>query len=183
MKKRKDQNTVKSTYKHKNPLIRWYFNRKMNLILDLADLNKSDLVLDFGCGEGWLKTKIRETSPKLKVIGYDINPKQTEIKNYRKIHPDKVIAIDVFEHMTKREIEKTIKDFKRMNPKFTLITSIPTQNKLSRISRVLVGKKPNAEGHISGLNDILTLLRKNLKQTKKHGFFAISYLARFENKK
>ena len=33
---------------------------------------------------------------KYKIIGYDLNPRQTEIEDYTKLRPDKIFVIDVF---------------------------------------------------------------------------------------
>jgi len=145
----------------------------------MADLKKDDLILDFGCGKGWLKNKLKEGG--YNVIGYDITPEHTDIKDYTKIKPNKIFLTDVFEHLSKEEIEKIIANFKRMNPDFEIITSIPTENLVSRKARKILGKRERAMDHITPLKDILEILNRNLKLVKKINFLTVSYIAKFKN--
>jgi len=172
------EDKASATYKHENPIVRWYFNKKMDLVIKLAKLRKKDLILDFGCGEGQLKKRLK----KYNVIGYDLNLRQTEIKDYRKLKPDKIIAMDVFEHIPKKKISGIIDNFKKMNPNFELIVALPTEGFLSRKARKLLGKRERALGHITPLKEILKIFRKKkLKLTKKTNFLNVSYLALFKN--
>ena len=59
---------IDATYNHKNFLVRYFFNRKTNLAIKLANLKKNDIILDFGCGSGQLKTKLKNYN----IICYDI---------------------------------------------------------------------------------------------------------------
>ena len=170
---------LSATYLHKNPIIRTFSRTKINLILKMADLKKDDLILDFGCGKGWLKNKLKEGG--YNVIGYDITPEHTDIKDYTKIKPNKIFLTDVFEHLSKEEIEKIIANFKRMNPDFEIITSIPTENLVSRKARKILGKRERAMDHITPLKDILEILNRNLKLVKKINFLTVSYIAKFKN--
>jgi len=170
---------LSSTYLNKNPLIREYFKKKVNLAVNLAKLKKQDYILDFGCGEGWLKNKLRKEG--YLVVGYDITPEHTEIKDYRKISPTKIFALDVFGHIPKEEIIKIIKDFKKMNNNFELIVSIPTENLISRKARKLLGKSERVSGHITSLKEISKILNSEFKRTKRINFFGISYIAKFKS--
>ena len=40
---------------------------------------------------------------------------ETFIKDYRKIKPTKIFALDVFEHVPKEEIEKILNNFQKLN--------------------------------------------------------------------
>jgi len=170
---------LSATYLHKNPIIRAFSRTKINLILKIADLKKEDIILDFGCGKGWLKNKLKEKGHS--VIGYDITPENSDIKDYTKIKPNKIFLTDVFEHLSKEEIEKVIGNFKKMNPNFELITSIPTENWISRKARKILGKREKAIDHITPLKEILEILKKNLKLVKKIDFLTVSYIAKFIN--
>ena len=119
-----------------NPFVRWFSRKKIDIALKMAGLKKEDVVLDFGCGDGYLK----RTNPGLNITGYDINPEQTGIDDYRKIQPNKIFAMDVLEHIPKREIEVILKNFKNMSHDFDLIVAIPTENWISRKARMLMGK-------------------------------------------
>jgi SAM-dependent methyltransferase len=170
---------LNATYLNKNPIIRGYSRLKVNIAIKLADLKKEDVILDFGCGAGWLKNKLRKKG--FNAVGYDTTPEHTEVSDYTKINPAKIFALDVFEHIPKNEIIEIIKNFKKMNPKFELVTSIPTENLLSRKSRKLLGKSERVKEHITPLKDILEILNKELKLIKKIDFLGISYIAKFEN--
>lgn len=176
--KLKYESSAYHTVLHKNPIVKIYFRLKFNKIIKFAELNKNQLILDFGCGDKWLKKRLTDYN----VIGYDINPKQTEIEDYRTIHPDKIFLIDVFEHLSLEKIREIIRDFKKMNPDFELITSIPTENWISRKIRVLVGKKERAPDHITSLKEIWPVLNSEMKFVRKINFFSIAWIAKFRNK-
>jgi 2-polyprenyl-3-methyl-5-hydroxy-6-metoxy-1,4-benzoquinol methylase len=176
--KLKYESSAYHTVLHKNPLLRFFFRWKFRKIIKFAGLKKEDLILDFGCGDKWLKKIL----PGYRVIGYDLNPKQTEVKDYRKIKPDKIFALDVFEHIPREEIRGIIRNFKKMNPNFELITSIPTENWISRKTRKVLGKRERAIDHITPIKEILPILLSELKLIKKMNLFTVSYIAKFRNK-
>jgi|GEM_PF-1275447 len=170
--------TLSATYLSKNPIVRAFSRTKIKLAIRIANLKKTDSILDFGCGEGWLKNSLK--SQGYNVIGYDITPQHTEIKDYKKLKPDKIFVMDVFEHIPKEEIENIIKNFKKMNPNFELITSIPTENFISRKARRLLGKAERVKDHITPIKVILQILRREFKLVKKIDFLTVSYIAKFE---
>ena len=54
--------------------------KERKLVLEFLDPKKKDIILDFGCGGGWLEKKLKQYN----IYGYDINPQKTFIKDYRK---------------------------------------------------------------------------------------------------
>ncbi len=174
-----EENTLESTYLSKNIITRAYFRAKVFAAIKLAKIKKQDVILDFGCGGGWLEKKLKNFNIK----GYDINPNKTFIKDYRKIKPDKIFVLDVFEHIPPREIEKIVSEFKKMNRRFELIVSIPTENVISRKVRKFVGKPEVPKEHITRYSDILRVLKKNFKLKNKINFFTVSHLLKFEHRK
>lgn len=176
--KLKYESSAHHTVLHKNPIVRMYFRLKFSKITKFAKLKKNQLILDFGCGDKWLKKILRG----YEVVGYDLNPKQTEINDYTKIKPDKIFVIDVFEHISLETIKDIIKNFKKMNINFELITSIPTENWISRKIRVLVGKEERAPDHITSLREIWPILTSEMELIKKTNFLSIAWIARFRNK-
>lgn len=172
-------NRLEAAYTNKNPLVRIFSKMKVNIAIKLADLKKSELILDFGCGSGWLKNLLRDKG--YNVVGYDIIEEQSDVKDYKKLKPDKIFVLDVIEHIPKEEILEIIKNFKKMNPNFELITAIPTENWLSRKARRLLGKTERVESHITSLKEILKILNSELRLRKKVNFLGVSWIGRFKN--
>ena len=171
---------LSATYLNKNPIVRIFSKTKIKIALKMAKLRKTDLILDFGCGAGWLKNNLKKQG--YNVIGYDVTPQHSDIRDYRKIKPDKIFAMDVFEHIPKEEIRNIIQNFKKMNSNFELITSIPTENLISRKMRKLLGKSERVKDHITNIKEIMQILKKELKPIKKINFLTVSYIAKFESK-
>ena len=171
-----EDNRLESTYESKNIITRTYFKWKINVAIWLAKLKKRDVILDFGCGAGWLERKLKDFN----IFGYDINPRKTFIKDYTKIKPDKIFVLDVFEHIPLREIQRVIENFKKMNNRFEIIVSIPTENFLSRKIRKFVGKTEIPPEHITKYGVILDILKRNFKLKKKFNFFTVSHVFLFE---
>lgn len=172
-----EDNKLEDTYESKNLITRIYFRTKVWLAVKIAKLDKKDIILDFGCGGGWLEKKLTD----YKIYGYDINPKKTFIKDYRKIKPTKIFALDAFEHIPLKEIKKIPREFKKLNNHFQLIVSIPTENWISKKMRKLVGKPEIPKEHITKYKEILKILKQNFKLKKKVNFFTVSHIFLFEH--
>ena len=162
---------------NKNPLVRLFYKWKYAIAIKYAKLQKDDLILDFGCGRGWLKRLL----PNYNLVGYDINPKETEIEDYTKLAPTKIFAIDVFEHIPKNRIREIIKNFKKMNHEFELITAIPTETWFWRKSRKLFGLSERVADHITPLKDILEILQEELTLVKKINFLWVTHTTKWKN--
>ena len=173
-----EENKLETTYEDKNIITKVYFRSKVFVAIKLAGLNKEDIILDFGCGGGWLEKKLKN----FKIFGYDLNPKKTFVEDYKEIKPTKIFVLDVFEHIPKSEIKKIINNFKKMNNKFELIVSQPTENWLSRSVRKLVGKIEIPDEHITRYEEVLDILNKNFKLKKKVNFFTVGHLFLFSFK-
>ena len=172
-----EDNLLKNTYENRNVITRTYFRTKVWLAIKSAHLKKSDIILDFGCGDGWLEKELQN----YEIYGYDINPKKTFIKDYRKIKPTKIFVLDVFEHIPIYEIKKIIDEFKKLNEKFILIVSAPSENFISRKIRKFVGKDEVPKEHITRYREILKILKENFKLKKRINFFTVSYIFLFEH--
>ncbi|MEK6914112.1 MAG: methyltransferase domain-containing protein [Nanoarchaeota archaeon] len=176
MKLGKENNLLENTYNSRNLITKIYFRSKVMTAIKLANLKKEDIILDYGCGDGWLEHKLKN----YKIYGYDLNPKKSFIKDYKKIKPTKIFALDVFEHIPIKEVKKIIKNFKKMGD-FELIISQPTENFISRKIRKLVGKSEVPKEHITRYEDIVKLLIEEFKLTKKINFFSVCHIFLFNN--
>ena len=176
-----EDNRLENTYESHNLITRTYFRLKILSAINLAGLNKKDVILDYGCGGGWLEKKLAN----FKIYGYDKNPAKTFIKDYKKIKPTKIFALDVLEHIPINEIKKIIGNFKKLNNKFEIIVSIPTENWISKKVRKLVGKSEVPKEHITKYNEILKILNENFKLVKKVNIFTVThaFLFKWESEK
>jgi SAM-dependent methyltransferase len=172
-----ENNLLENTYESKNLLTRIYFRQKVEAAIKIAKLRKEDIILDFGCGAGWLEERLR----KYYIIGYDINPEKTFVKDYQSVKPSKIFCLDVFEHIPAGEIRKIIENFKKMNDKFEIIVSIPTGNFISRKVRKMVGKTEVPKEHITSYEEILKILKENFILKRKVNFFTVTKIFVFEN--
>ena len=164
-------------HNNKNPLVRLFYKLKFKIAIKYASLKPTDLILDFGCGSG----QLRKMLPGHKIIGYDVDPKLTEIKDYRKIKPDKIFALDVFEHIPKNKIRKIVRDFKKMNPNIVLVTAIPTETWLWRKTRKLMGLSETVKDHITKLEEIESILCQEMHLQNETTFVLMSRISRWAN--
>ena len=170
-----EDNRLEDTYESSSLITSTYFRVKVWLAIRLAKLKKSDVILDFGCGGGWLEKKLGA----YKIYGYDIHPQKTFIKDYKSVSPNKIFVLDVFEHISPEEIKEILNNFKLMNKKFDLIVSIPTENLVSRKVRKLVGKLEVPKEHITKYKDILEILKKNFKLKGKINVLTVGHIFLF----
>lgn len=166
----------KNTVNSRNPIVRWYCRKKFNIAVNIACLNREDVILDFGCGNQWLKGIL----PEYNITGYDVNPVQSDVEDYKTLKPTKIFVMDVFEHIPINEVNNILDNFIEMNNNFELIIAIPTENFISRKARKLLGKPERVRDHITNLKELLGLISKKFKLVKKHNFLTVSYIAKFK---
>ncbi len=164
---------LQTTTMSNNLIIKYFFRTKFKIAIKYADLKKDDVILDFGCGKKWLKRSL----PEYNVIGYDGNPSDTEVDDYRNVKASKIFALDVLEHVPKDVVKDIVHEFHTMNPE-VLIVIIPTENWVSRKARKLLGKPERVPDHITTLQEILPLLRAKFDIVKKTNFLTVSYIAK-----
>ena len=145
-----------------------YFNRILETIIEFGDLRKGGgLILDFGCGHGHLKKKL----PGANVAGYDIIPELSEVKDYRRLIPDRIVLSGVLEHLYADEIIALLEEFKLMNPRADLLVYLPTENWISKIAMKLAGKKNAHDDHVSGYKEINKIIEKSYYPEKRRYIF------------
>lgn len=150
-------------YKNKNPLVRWYFYKLLKTAVQISKTKKEDTILDFGC----CKKRLKQFLPKeTKYLGYDIDPKLSMIKDYKKTRPTTVFAINVLEHLDERQLTETLKEFKKMGVKKIIIGN-PTINTISKIVIRLSGLSKAIKTHNMTFVGVNKCLKENgLIQTK-----------------
>ena len=125
-------------YESRNPLIRWYIWRRLKHAVKLAELDgKIQTILDFGCEAQWLKKAIPSRHD---YVGFDIDKKHSDIKDYTRLsNVDVVFSLSVFEHLTAKDLHKTLKAFRRMGIK-KLIVELPREDEpVNRLATFLLG--------------------------------------------
>jgi ubiquinone/menaquinone biosynthesis C-methylase UbiE len=116
-------------YNHPNRLFRYIENKRIRVLIDFADIDKNDLVLEVGCGIG----NILERIPAGKLTGIDISEVQIKrakqkLGNKAEVikcpaenlpfadkYFDRIICTEVFEHTLEptdvlREMKRALKD-------------------------------------------------------------------------
>ncbi len=134
-----------------------YFNYILKNIVEIGQLNKrTELkVLDFGCGLKKLKPFI------LNYTGYDVDPRFTEIDDWRNIEFDIIITNAVFMYMTKAELEEFITELYMYNPNVELIFGATKMNFLLKTAKILTGT-------IKGYADVKLTYEKQLEILLKY---------------
>ena len=146
-----------------------YMNRIHDKII--KSCKENDIILDFGCGRGYLKKR----NPNFKIINYDIVKELSEVEDYTKKKPTIIICSHVLEHLISDEIRKHLRNFKKMKPRL-LIVAIPTGNIISRMGEILISKNLHL-GHITKLNQINKILKEEkFCLLKKRRIFTLTEL-------
>ena len=154
-----------------------YFNSILKTIINLGELqDEKNIILDYGCGVGHLKKRLNKPN----VIGYDIVPELSEIDDYKKIIPHKIVLSGVLEHLYLNEIEDLLKSFLNINSKAILLVYLPTENFVSKIAMVLAGQSNAHDDHVSSYKDINKIVSKYYYPEKQvYKFFSMAQVTKY----
>jgi len=157
-----------------------YFYRILRKIIEVGNLkNRKVKILDFGCGVGKLKILLPD-----KVIGYDIDPRLTEIGNWRKVKFDVLVANAVFYLMTKKELRNFLTELYEYNPEIELIFATSKRNIINKILQFLTSEQRGWADTKLMPNEELNILTEKMKILKKINvcFMAEVYLMKFRHR-
>ena len=151
-------------------LLSFYFNRTIDSIIKIGDLDiKKKNILDFGCGYGQLKKKIKINH----VLNYDIDPQFTEYDDWRKLNFDIIVANQVFYLFSKNELENLLDELKNKNPELIIIVGISYQNVISKIIKNIFNFKNAHDFTKLNYNQQVEILKKKcILLDKIDNFFA-----------
>lgn len=152
---------IKTNYENRIFFIRYYFNRIIDTAIKMAEFQPQETILDFGCGNQYLKQKL----PQHKIIGYDIVPEMSDVTDYREVNPDVIFANSVFEHLSAEELDQTLKTFNQAR----LITITPKENVLAKmIVKLIPSVSKSWDDHKLNHKQIYDILKKHyvLKQDR-----------------
>jgi len=174
-------NTIDYRDDYYRGLSKIYFNAILKTLIDFGDLeNESGLILDYGCGVGHLKKTLKGKN----VVGYDIVPELSDVKDFRALAPKKIVLSGVLEHLYLPDIEKLLQEFLRMNPQAQLLVFLPTENFVSRIAMVLAGQANAHDDHVSKYKEINSLIEKYYYPEKiKYLFLKMAQITKYLPKK
>ena len=157
-----------------------YFNRAIDTIIKIGNLKKTNkIILDFGCGLGVLKKKLKSKS---NIVNYDKNTKFSEIKNWKNIKFEIFVSNQVFYQFSEKKLETIIKEIKKKNPKTLFIIGISKRSLLNKIGKFLLFKFTAHKNTILTYKKELFILTKYLKIIKKTNVLLLSdiYLMKFK---
>lgn len=154
-----------------------YFDRILQTIIMFGNLyEERGLILDFGCGIGHLKKELEGKN----VIGYDIIPELSDVTDYRKLKPSKIVLSGVLEHIYLYEIEKILNNFIKMNKNAELLVFLPTENLISKIAMILAGESHAHDDHVSKYKEINKLIEKYYyTQKRKYLFLNMAQITKY----
>jgi 2-polyprenyl-3-methyl-5-hydroxy-6-metoxy-1,4-benzoquinol methylase len=173
-----------------NPLISWFFWRRINAAIHLCgDEIRGKRVLDFGCGLGvtflWL------VNQQCKIVGCDIEYAQAARKTAGMLNGhisvvsdldkvvgpfDYILAMDVLEHVT--NLEDIVARFRGLSASGArLIVSGPTETPLYKLGRFIA--RYESHSHKRNIDDIEQVLSsQGLELIKAERLFPIAPLFR-----
>jgi len=156
-----------------------YFRRVLRTIISMGNLKaEPGLILDFGCGVGHLKRAI----PARNVIGYDILPENTDVKDYRKLKPDIIVCNAVLEYLDERQLRQALDDFRKMNPKAVLLVALPTENIVSKIGMVITGYTTAHDDHKLKLREVNRILSEVAERKERKMIFTMMEVSKWKLK-
>lgn len=161
-----------------------YFNLILKKIIGLIVENKFIKILDFGCGFGYLKKKLKKYN-NVTVINYDIILELTEVKTFKNLQFDCLVANQVFYLFEKKILNNLLVYLKTKLPGLKLIVVISRQSILNNIGKFILNEKNAHKGSKLSPSIELKILKQHCLILKKINIFFLSdiYLLSFNKKK
>lgn len=163
------------SYLHPNPLVRWLFWKRYEIVAQLSELNEQKTVLEFGCGIGMflptLSARVKQ------VFAIDLFPQYAQelvrrlelgskvafardIDDIPDDSLDLIVAADVLEHIADpRSLVTAFRRKLKMNGR--LVVSGPTENRLYKLGRALAGFGDKGNYHVTNIDRLETDIRQS----------------------
>lgn len=161
-----------------------YFNLILKKIICLIVIYKFKRILDFGCGFGYLKKKIIKKNNNITVVNYDIITELSEVKSYKNLHFDCLVANQVFYLFKKKDLNRLLIYLKNKLPNLRLIVVISRQSLLNNIGKFILNEKNAHKGTKLTPSIEFQILKQHCLILKKINILFLSniYLLSFNNK-
>ena len=127
-----------------------YFNKLLKTLIEVGDLDERR-VLDFGCGTQGLRSLLSHDN----YVGYDIDPRLSDVQTLDSVSFDVMVANEVFYEISEEDIEATLD---KIRPPM-LVVGISRQSILNKIGAALL--------HKGALDKTLTPPAKELEILKR----------------
>ena len=173
---------IQDNYTHKNPLMRWIFWKRLQIILEIVEkASNLDSVLDFGMGWGVLlpslsrifkrvygveinRVKIARALHLVRLLNcknvwiYEVEPRD-KLLVFKDKSMDCIIAADVLEHIP--NLRDTLQSLKRiLKDDGLLIVSIPTENLLYKFAQKAMRIPAQKSQHVHNAKTVIETLKK-----------------------
>ena len=155
-----------------------YFHRMQNKIIELGDLRNGKKILDYGCYTGELKKKLGNS-----VINYDINPKLSEVDDWKSQDFDVVVSNQVFVYLTEDQLIEFTSELKKKNKNAALIVGLPRMNLLSKVGKILSGNSEAHDGIMLHPEKVMEILNQEMSIISHISVFQMCdiYLMKFKS--
>lgn len=118
------------------------------------------------------------------IVGYDIVPELSDVKDFRQLMPKKIVLSGVLEHLYLSDIEKLLQEFLGMNPWAELLVFLPTENFVSKVAMTLAGQANAHDDHVSKYKEINKLIEKYYyPEKRKYLFLKMAQITKYSPKK
>ncbi|MFQ5570696.1 MAG: class I SAM-dependent methyltransferase [Rhodothermales bacterium] len=125
-------------FTHPNRLYQWHLHAFLRCVYDMLQQTNPRLVLDAGCGEGFVTSYLARQDPAVRVTGIDVSPEAIayaqehfgELAHFRtgnlyklpfSDHSfDTVVCSEVLEHLD--DTERAVSELKRVARKYVIVT-------------------------------------------------------------
>ena len=173
-------------HRHFHPIIRYFMNKRIEVILDLMSNYHFDRLLDAGYGGGVFLPELSKRCKELYGIDIHKNSSKVELmlrKEGIKAHLqrnslteidfpdhyfDAVVCLSVLEFV--RDTESAIKELRRVTQKDgRIFLGVPVENILTNLALRLILTKPS-KVHVANHKEIFTVAKKLLKFEKIRTF-------------
>ena len=159
-------NDIVTNYKG---IFKFYYIKIINEIIKIGRLHYANgNILDFGCGEKQLQNVLQR-----KIINYDINPKYSEINDYKKLNYEVIVINQVFMYMTKKEIFNFLNSQKKLNKDVKIVVVISKHNYFGKILRKIFNKKKITDIKSTFNEQINVINKETIIKEQKNLFFNI----------
>ena len=156
-----------------NLVSKFYFDFIYKKIANLINKYEKKIILDFGCGEGFLKKKY--IGKFHEVINYDIKKKYSKIENWKNVDFDLIIFCQVLMYLDKDDI---LDIFNNINSRknIEVIILFSNQNILNKLGSIILNHPDAHKNTITSPLDEENLAINNFHKVNIKNFFLFKLL-------